>query len=236
MPINSPKFLYAHFIYPLTILIVLSTLFNLLDIDKILADYLYRLQGNSWALKDNWITEQVLHKGGRIASLLLALVVLGLLVASYGLSNWIQHRKPLVYLFAAIAGNSLLVSLLKSFLAVSCPWEFQRYGGSLNYHTVFEQLSLRNGGGCFPAGHASAGYAWIALYFFWLGHASNLRWAGLAIPLVAGIAFGFAQQVRGAHFISHDVWTLAICWFYSLVLYLLMFKKPAANKLQLGFV
>jgi len=236
MRVNSPKFLSLHLIYPLAILIVLSTLINLLDIDKILADYIYGLQGNTWALKDSWITEQVLHKGGRTASLLLASAVLGLLAASYCLKDWNQHRKPLAYLFAAVAGSSLLVSLFKSLLAVSCPWEFERYGGSLNYHTVYEQLGLRNGEGCFPAGHASAGYAWIALYFFWLERSSNLRRAGLVFPLVAGIAFGFAQQVRGAHFISHDVWTLAICWFYSLALYLLMFQKPAANKLQLGFV
>ncbi len=236
MPVNSPKFLSLHFVYPLALLIALSMLINFLDIDKILADYLYGLQGNSWALKDSWITEQVLHKGGRAVSILLALVVLGLLVASYCLNDWHQHRKPLTYLFVAVSGSSLLVSFVKSLLAVSCPWEFQRYGGSLNYHTVYEQLSLRNGEGCFPAGHASAGYAWIALYFFWINYSSNLRWAGLVFPLVAGIAFGFAQQVRGAHFISHDVWTLATCWFYSLALYLLMFKRVAENKLQLGFV
>lgn len=236
MPINSPKFLAIHFIYPLTALIVLSVFIHIFDIDKSVADYVYGLQGNIWVLKDNWLTEQVLHKGGRTASLLLALVVIGLLVMSHCLSHWKQHRKPLAYLLLAVAGGSLLVSFFKSFLAISCPWEFQRYGGNLNYVTVFEQLGLRNGEGCFPAGHASAGYAWIALYFFWLNNSSNLRWAGLAIPLLAGITFGFAQQLRGAHFISHDLWTLAICWFYSLAIYLAMFKKTFNNKLQLGLV
>ena len=170
-------------------------------------------------------------------SILLALVVLGLLVTSCFLNGWQAHRKSLVYLFVAVAGSSLLISFFKSLLAVSCPWEFQRYGGSLIYHSVYDQLSLRNGAGCFPAGHASAGYAWVALYFFFLARgSSNLRWASLVFPLIAGIAFGFAQQIRGAHFISHDLWSLALCWFYSLALYLLMFRKIAENKLQLGFV
>lgn len=236
MPVNSPSFLPIHFIYPLTVVIALSALINIFDIDKIAADYIFSLQGNTWALKNNWLTERVLHKGGRSASILLALVVLGLVAASYCLNDLKQHRKPLIYLILAVAGGSLLVSLFKSLLAVSCPWEFQRYGGDLNYVTVFEQLALRNGEGCFPAGHASAGYAWVALYFFWLNHSSTLRWAGLAIPLLAGITFGFAQQLRGAHFISHDLWTLAICWFYSLAIYLAMFKKTFNNKLQLGLV
>lgn len=235
MPVNSPSFLPIHFIYPLTVVIALSALINIFDIDKIAADYIFSLQGNTWALKNNWLTERVLHKGGRSASILLALVVLGLVAASYCLNDLKQHRKPLIYLILAVAGGSLLVSLFKSLLAVSCPWEFQRYGGDLNYVTVFEQLALRNGEGCFPAGHASAGYAWVALYFFWLNHSSTLRWSGLAFPLVAGIAFGFAQQLRGAHFISHDLWTLAVCWFYSLGLYLIMFRK-INNKFQVALV
>ena len=87
MPV-SPKFLVIHFIYPLTALIVLSVFIHIFDIDKILADYLYGLQGNIWVLKDNWLTEQVLHKGGHTASHLLAVVVIGLLVLSHCLCHW----------------------------------------------------------------------------------------------------------------------------------------------------
>jgi len=44
-----------------------------------------------------------------------------------------------------------------------------------------------------------------------------VRFAGcamLALPfgLLAGTVFGLAQQLRGAHFISHDVASLAVCW------------------------
>ena len=37
-----------------------------------------------------------------------------------------------------------------------------------------------------------------------------------------GTVFALGQQARGAHFLSHDLWTLAICWFGSVVLFLLM--------------
>ena len=72
---------------------------------------------------------------------------------------------------------------------------------------------------CFPAGHASAGYAWVALYFFFLARRPAWRWRGLAIGLIAGAVFGIAQQLRGAHFFSHDLWTLMICWSTALLLY-----------------
>jgi membrane-associated PAP2 superfamily phosphatase len=225
MQVHSRPFSYSHVIYPSIALFVFSMVAHRFDIDRILADYFYALQGHTWVWKNSWLAEQALHKGGRAASLLMALIVFTLAITSYRLSHWKPHRKTLTYLMLAAAGGSLLVSFLKSSLAVSCPWEFQRYGGTLHYSPVFEQLSLRNGEGCFPAGHASAGYAWVALYFFGLCYQSTWRLAGLILPIVAGCLFGFAQQLRGAHFISHDVWTLAICWFYSLALYLLMFEK-----------
>ncbi|RYZ81611.1 MAG: phosphatase PAP2 family protein [Moraxellaceae bacterium] len=139
--------------------------------------------------------------------------------------NYVQDRKPLLYLVVAVAGNSLIINFFKAALAVPCPWEFARYGGNLNYHNVIEQVFLRNGSGCFPAGQASAGYAWIALYFFGLCYQSSKRWLGLSSAIIAGAVLGGAQQLRGAHFISHDLWTLGLCWFFSLSLYCVMFKK-----------
>lgn len=202
-----------------------------MNIDQLLADYFYALQGGKWQWKNLWLTETLLHKGGRSLSIVLAVALLIYLIVNC-CRRAAGKTKPLLYLFLSLAGSSLLVSLLKSSLGVSCPWEFARYGGELAYADVIQQIYLRNGEGCFPAGHASAGYSWIALYFFGLRYQSRLRWAGLAAALAAGIIFGFAQQVRGAHFISHDIWTLALCWFFSLALYLLMFRDQRTSATQ----
>jgi membrane-associated PAP2 superfamily phosphatase len=47
------------------------------------------------------------------------------------------------------------------------------------------------------------------------------------VGLVAGGVFGAAQQLRGAHFLSHDLWTLATCWTVSLLLFLLVRRITA---------
>jgi membrane-associated PAP2 superfamily phosphatase len=194
-----------------------------------LEDYFYKLQGHSWALKNAWIMDGVLHRGGRSLSIFFGVVVLVLVCASLFSKSYETKRKPLIFLFLGVAGSSSLVSLLKTSLAVSCPWEFDRYGGALSYVNIIQQLQLRNGEGCFPAGHASAGYSWVALYFFGLFFQSQLRWLGLAAALSGGIIFGFAQQIRGAHFISHDVWSLAVCWFYCLGLYLIFSRSTTKS-------
>ena len=85
-------------------------------------------------------------------------------------------------------------------------------------------------GVCFPAGHSSAGFAWVSLYFFALPVRPAWRWRGLAVGLVAGCVFGAAQQLRGAHFLSHDLWTLATCWTVSLLF--LLVRRITAREVR----
>jgi membrane-associated PAP2 superfamily phosphatase len=60
----------------------------------------------------------------------------------------------------------------------------------------------------------------------------------LSVGLGLGLLFGFAQQLRGAHFLSHDLWTLGIAWSAALTLYLAMaplkHAAPAAVALPLA--
>jgi membrane-associated PAP2 superfamily phosphatase len=35
---------------------------------------------------------------------------------------------------------------------------------------------------------------------------------GLAAVLAAGLVLGLAQQLRGAHYMSHTFWTAWCCW------------------------
>ena len=41
----------------------------------------------------------------------------------------------------------------------------------------------------------------------------------LSLAVGIGAVFGFGQEVRGAHFISHDLWSAFIVWFVELALY-----------------
>lgn len=225
MSLNNEKNLFTHILYPLIALLGLSSLILIYNLDERLADYFYAMQGGSWAWKNHWITEKVFHKGGRNLSIGFEIIGIAFLCITHYRKTHTQHTKPLLYLVLAVAFSSLLVSCFKASLAIPCPWEFARYGGHLPYHNVIEQLFLRNGSGCFPAGQASAGYAWIALYFFGLYYQSSWRWTGLTTALTTGFILGSAQQIRGAHFISHDLWTLGLCWFFSLALYWFMFER-----------
>jgi membrane-associated PAP2 superfamily phosphatase len=225
---RNSAFWLTHALLPLILLVLLSLLIEVFAVDFHLAQWLYQLGGGEWRWRNAWLTSEVLHTGGKHLSLVVAVGCLGCFVASFFAKALRPARRYLGYLLLTAISASLLVSLLKSSLAVSCPWDFAEFGGKLPYASVWQQLWLRNGVGCFPAAHASAGYSWICIYFVGRHLQSPWRWAGLIIPLLVGLAFGAAQEARGAHFISHDLWTLAICWFVALFSYQLFFVRKGA--------
>ncbi len=105
------------------------------------------------------------------------------------------------------------------------PRALQEFGGEMPYvHLFSARPEGMKRGQCFPAAHASSGYALIAFWFVF--RERNRRWAhfGMAAGILGGLIFGIAQQSRGAHFVSHDVWSAFLVWAISLTLYTAGFK------------
>ena len=73
--------------------------------------------------------------------------------------------------------------------------------------------------GCFPAGHAAGGYCLFALYFFARQYRLPMPSAWLLPGLVVSVAYGLAQELRGAHFLSHDVASAELCWLVSYMVF-----------------
>lgn len=218
-----------HLTIPLIIFSMMAISFEVSGIDIKLADIIYEWQGNSWVLKEAWITRNLIHDIGKVCSLMIAFIVLVAIAITYVCKQWMQYQRELLYLFCGSVGGASVIIILKNISHVSCAWDFTRYGGILPYTSVFTEIRGLSGGSCFPSGHASGGYAWFVFYFLGVHLNSKWRWAGLAFALSIGILFGFSQQLRGAHFISHDLWTLGICWFFSLGMYKLMLGAASAR-------
>lgn len=226
----SPHFLRQHLWLPLLATLAVSGVLMSLGGDQWLADAFYRLEGHQWALRDAWLTTQLVHKAGKWASTAAALVVIVLCFHAWRRPRLEALRWPLLYLVLAVALGTGMVSLLKSMTNMDCPWDLARYGGLREYIGLFASRPHDMPRGiCFPGGHSSAGFAWVSLYFFALMLRPAWRWRGLAVGLGAGLLFGLSQQLRGAHFLSHDLWTLATCWGVSLALYLGVQKITARS-------
>lgn len=199
--------------------------------DLWLADHLYAAQGGRWALQHHWITETLVHHWGKRLDIVawLALAVARIVLARHpGTRAW---WKPLDYLLVASLAGPLLVSWMKSWTDVDCPWDLARYGGLHPYVELLQPRPAGDGPGqCFPAGHASAGYGWVALFFGLGALQPRWGWIGLGVGLSAGLLFGISQQLRGAHFVSHDIAALTVCWCAARALQRLMLAGPRRER------
>ncbi len=210
---------------PTLLMLAATGLLHVSHADQWLADTIYAAGGQAWVWRRAWITNDLIHDGGRTLVGVLALGVLGAWLLSFVHPHGQRWRSPSLYLLCTALLAVALVNILKEVTQVDCPWDLVRYGGE-NLPTAFfaEAPSGQEPGRCYPAGHASAGYCWIGLYFLARQFRPRLRLPALLAPLGLGLVFGVAQQLRGAHFLSHDLMTLYLCWMTASLLYLTGFR------------
>lgn len=123
-------------------------------------------------------------------------------------------RKHLLVALLNLAIVPTLIGQLKTTTNVFCPNETRRYGGDVPYVRVLdcypEGDRPARRGRCFPAGHASGGFALLALAG--LARTRRGQLAFLGVASVVGGAMGFYQMAKGAHYLSHTVVTAGLAW------------------------
>jgi membrane-associated PAP2 superfamily phosphatase len=165
-----------------------------------------------FALREHWWMAKIMHAGARNVGWIFFIAMLIGIWRPWGALRALPTADR-VSLFLSVLSALLSVTLIKGFSQTSCPWDLQAFGGAAPYVSHWNLWVSDGGGGhCFPAGHASTGFAFMAAYF---GLRQNnapgaMKWLVLAISV--GFVLGIAQQMRGAHFMSHTFWTAWLCW------------------------
>ncbi len=179
-------------------------------LDLPLARWFGTAQG--FALTHEWWLQEVLHTGARQAAWALVLLLAAMIWRPLGPLRALPraHRAGLV---AGILLAALVVQVLKRSSLTSCPWDLQAFGGGARYVSHWRWGVADGGGGhCFPAGHASTAFAFLAGFFWLRPWAPRVARAWLFVTLLAGMVFGAVQMARGAHFLSHVLWAGWFCW------------------------
>ena len=98
----------------------------------------------------------------------------------------------------------------------ACPWDM----AVATTQGILWDLSA-TAGHCFPGGHASSGFALLVGYFIYRTTRPKRAYFFLLAALILGFAMGWAQMMRGAHFLSHTLWTGWIIWGLNVMAYAL---------------
>lgn len=196
-----------------TLLLVLA--WDASGLDLPVSRMLATARGFPW--RDNWLTYELLHEGGRLLAVLGVLSLLLYALLPRRPQAGAVHA-PRWRAFGAVLLNLGAVPALKRSSMTSCPWDLAEFGGSAHYVPHWDWGVADLGPGhCFPSGHAVAGFAFVALYFVW--RSSRPAWArrALWLSLAVGLALGLSQVLRGAHYVSHVAWSAWLCWTLSAV-------------------
>ncbi len=214
--------LLNHIGMPTALFAVAFGIFYGAKLDFVLASAIFELEGGQWRLTNHWLFSEVLHSGSRLLNNVILANLLGFWLYQQLSSKTHSERTiALTKLVVSLLLSFSVVALLKRVLPAECPWDLQQFGGDLPFIGVFaDRPATMHPTQCFPAGHASVGYAWIALYFYFLPVCARKARIGLTIGLLLGLLLGVTQQLRGAHFFSHDLTTLWLCWVVSSLVYL----------------
>ncbi|MBA3695600.1 MAG: phosphatase PAP2 family protein [Methylotenera sp.] len=196
------------------------------NLDAWLIAPFYDTQLASFPLKRNWLIETVMHLGFKYVVMVISLIFLGLFLFGFVKNNsplWVRkYHRAFIWTFISMVISTTAISILKHMSNHSCPWDLTMYGGSQPYLALFDALPIgAKPGHCFPGGHASAGFSLMAIYFGFRDTQPTLAKTALYAGLIAGLVMGWGQMMRGAHFMSHNLWTGLIVWMLLLALYLL---------------
>lgn len=160
-----------------------------------------------------WLFDTVLHHGLKVLSLTAGIVAVGVAVAgARGAWPCWPRRHALVAALGMVLIPCTTV-LIKHLTQRHCPWDLAPFGGFVPYTSLLAGAPAGYAPGqCFPAGHASGGFAWM-VWGVALRPLSR-RWAWIAGigGLVLGLVMGVARMAQGAHFLSHTLWSAWLAW------------------------
>lgn len=203
------------------------------DIDLVLADAVYDGATAAFPWRHAWLADTFSHgilKGVLTlagASCILAAVADAVRPQAEG-AALDRLRLRVVALSALLV--PAVISILKQASAAHCPWDLARYGGSAPYLRVFDALPPGVAAGhCLPAGHASSALWLVSLCVLWLpARRERARRVALAALLFGGLV-GWMQQLRGAHFLTHTLWSLWLACAVVLVIVVVL-QGPALRR------
>jgi membrane-associated PAP2 superfamily phosphatase len=218
---DGRRFLLWQTLWLLIAALALGAVFGNGSIDLATSRWFFDGATRSFPLTNHALLKGVLHDGARTASALTALVLAALTATGWAtpLAGRLHaYRRELLFAVGAAVAAAAAVAALKHFSGHACPWDLAAFGGTAPYHPLLHPGAAPAVRGCFPAAHPLVGYAWLAAGFPLYAFARRRARQWWCAAAVLGTSFGAVQVARGAHFVSHVLWSAWAVWAVSLAL------------------
>lgn len=219
-----------------TLLLIASILFfGISNFDVQLQDNFYNFQTHKWLVDESVQPYKFIFYDGIKRALLIigVMLIVVFIYASYK-KRLISYQKGLLIVIIASVFTPVVVGSLKKITNMPCPHAEMRYDGEMPRTAVWEaytpEFAAKKQRACWPAGHASAGFALLSFYY--LFHSRRNKLIALTVAMGIGWSMGVYKMLAGDHFFSHTVITMLIAWLVVLVSAKIVNKIPYYQKLN----
>ncbi|MCK9473478.1 phosphatase PAP2 family protein [Sulfurimonas sp.] len=204
-------------------LVSLFFLFEFTNIDIFVQNYFYDATTQKWLLshqRGSWL-DILFYTGIKKAIIVFGVLILFLYLYSFKNSAKIlkEYQRRLLIVLLSLIIIPIFVGLLKAYSNVPCPCDFTYFGGDYPYIRVVDSMpqGIFKKFKCFPAGHASGGFALMSLFFLFKERKN--RFIALSSAIIIGSSMGVYKMLIGHHYLSHTIITMILAWFLILVIY-----------------
>lgn len=227
---------YFNFTWALSIPLLLMAVLLVVDPSPVdfAIEHLFYQPGQGFIGRHSFWLEDILHDRAKQAVIAVGVLAIVGFLLSLLPTRLRPLRRSLGYLVLALGLCVSVVTPLKALTGMHCPWSLSEFGGHEQFTPLLaERAPTANPGRCWPGGHASAGFSLIALFFALRDRRPRAARIALMVALGLGSLFSLGRMLQGAHFLSHNLWTLLIDWVICLVTYrLVLYRAPAAQAQQ----
>ncbi len=203
------------------LLVGVIVFFGIYDVDILIEDYLYNFDTKTFVVRaDEQPYRAIFYDGAKKFVIFIGVTALFALLGSWKFERLKPYRRGLlIVVFSAILIPSV-VGQLKATTNMPCPEDEIRYNGSYPRTAVWEcyadDFELKNDRiKCWPAGHASGGFALMSLFF--LFQKRKNRFIALGVAVVVGWSMGLYKMMTGDHFFSHTLITMLLSWLIIII-------------------
>jgi len=210
-----------HFIISITLLIATIFIFEVTSLDIVVQDLFFDFKTQQWLIdRNDRVLDFIFYSGIKKILILVAVSILIALIFFHKRTIVSTYKKGLLIVLLSAIFVPSVVGGLKAITNTPCPKNIEHYGGNYpdlkvfdNYPSNFKQkCKIR----CWPAGHASGGFALLSLFF--LFKQPKNRKNAIFLALVIGWSMGIYKMLIGDHFLSHTIITMLVAWSIILVI------------------
>jgi membrane-associated PAP2 superfamily phosphatase len=197
-------------------------LFEQTSIDILVQNYFFNFDTDSWILNSNEpISKFIFYDGIKKLLILFAFLILCSLIFFRKKEIIKTYKKGLIIVLLSAIMIPLIVGSLKTVTNMPCPKNIIYFKSSYpniklfdSYPKNFVQEKRIK---CWPAGHASAGFALLSLFFLFKKRRNQIY--ALIFALSVGWSMGIYKMLIGDHFLSHTIITMIIAWLVVLIIH-----------------